>query len=167
MAKATLYAHFSSKDELILAYLGRADVAWQGKLRAAADAAGPDPRDQLSGLFDALRDACMRPGYRGCAFINTAAEAAPGGPVHAATVAHKLAVRAWVTELARLAAATDPAALARALTVLLDGALAATALEPHAELAEQTRQAASTLIDAACPARETAGGRPPTLNPAT
>ena len=35
VAKATLYAHFPTKDDLVLAYLARADSAWQGKLRAA------------------------------------------------------------------------------------------------------------------------------------
>ena len=59
-----------------------------------------DPADQLVGLFDALGTACRREGYRGCAFINAAAEACPGTPVHDRTVAHKQAVLAWVRELA-------------------------------------------------------------------
>ncbi len=100
VAKATFYRHFPSKDELVLAYLDRVDAGWRDALRTAAEAAGPAPRDQLIGLFDALGSACRRDGYHGCAFINTAAESEPGGPVHARTVAHKRAVRAWVRELA-------------------------------------------------------------------
>src|SRR5581483_7734271 len=129
-------------DDLILAYLAAADAAWRGKLLQAAEAAGPDPRDQLAGLFDALCQACTRDGFRGCAFLNTAAEAPPGTPVHDATVAHKAAVRDWVTALARRAAATDPHGLARALTILLDGALAAAALEPAADIPAQAARAA-------------------------
>ncbi|OLB75868.1 MAG: hypothetical protein AUI14_20125, partial [Actinobacteria bacterium 13_2_20CM_2_71_6] len=150
VAKATLYAHFPSKEDLVLAYLARSDEAWRGKLRAAADAAGPDPRDQLVGLFDALHEACVRDGFRGCPFINTAAESPPGSAVHGATVAHKQVVRAWVAQLATQAGATDPDGLARALTVILDGAMAAGALEPTPDLARQARQVASTLVDAAC-----------------
>lgn len=63
-------------------------------------------------MFDALRTTCRTDGYRGCAFINTAAEAAPGSDVHARTVAHKAAVRAWVRDLAAQARATHPDALA-------------------------------------------------------
>ena len=143
--------HFATKDELVLAWLGRADTAWQGKLRDAAAAAGDGPRDQLVGLFAALAQACVRNGYRGCSFINTAAESAPGTAVHGATVAHKRSVRAWVTALARQAGAADPAALALSLTTLLDGALAVTALEPRPDIVEQASRAARTLVEAACP----------------
>ena len=74
VAKATFYKHFGAKDDLVLAYLDRVDEIWTGQLRAAAQAAGPDPADQLVGLFDALGTACRREGYRGCAFINAVAE---------------------------------------------------------------------------------------------
>jgi AcrR family transcriptional regulator len=150
VAKATFYAHFRSKDELVLAYLGRSDEVWRDALRRAADAAGPDPRARLVGLFDALRQACARAGFRGCPFINTAAESRPGSVVHDATVAHKRVVRAWVTELATEAAAADPAGLGAALTVLLDGGLAVTALEGAMPTVDRVRAAAAALVDAAC-----------------
>ena len=108
VAKATFYKHFPAKDELVVAYLDKVDVIWTGQLREAAEAAGPAPADQLVGLFDALGTACRREGYRGCAFINAAAEAAPGTPVHQRTVAHKRAVLAWLRELATRAGADDP-----------------------------------------------------------
>jgi AcrR family transcriptional regulator len=152
VAKATLYAHFRAKDDLVVAYLARADDAWRGKLADAAAAAGPRPRDRLVGLFDALTATCAEDGFRGCAFVNTAAEYEPGSVAFAATVAHKRAVRAWVRELAVQAGASNPDALAGALTVLLDGALTAAALEPRAEgavLAGNARDAARVLVDAA------------------
>ena len=73
-----------------------------------------------------------------------------GGVVNAATVAHKQAVRQWVADLAARAGAAQPQALARALTVLLDGGLSAGALEPSPDVAVQARDAARTLVDAAC-----------------
>jgi AcrR family transcriptional regulator len=149
VAKATLYAHFRAKDDLVLAYLERSDEAWRGALRAAAEAAGDDARDQLVGLFDALAAACARDGFRGCPFINTAAESEPGTVVHEATVAHKRAVRAWVRELAVRAGAGDPDGLARRLTVLLDGGLTAAALEPDGDAVDAARAAARALVEAA------------------
>ena len=77
MAKATFYKHFPAKDQLVLAYLDKVDGVWSGQLRAAAEAAGEAADDQLVGLFDALVTACRRDGYRGCAFINAAAESCP------------------------------------------------------------------------------------------
>lgn len=149
VAKATFYKHFPAKDELVLAYLEKVDGIWTGQLRAAAEAAGPDPADQLVGLFDALGTACRRDGYRGCAFINAAAEAAPGTPVHERTVAHKQAVLAWLRDLTARAGADDPDSLARSLALLLDGGLADGALAADPEAPRAAQQAARALIAAA------------------
>lgn len=149
VAKATLYKHFPSKDDLVVAYLDRVDEVWTAQLHAAAEAAGPDPADQLVGLFDALSNACRRDGYRGCAFINAAAESVAGGPVHRRTVTHKASVRDWVRQLATEAGARDPEELAGALTLLLDGGLAAGALDGDPSAAARAASSARVLVDAA------------------
>ncbi|MEU0842257.1 helix-turn-helix domain-containing protein [Streptomyces sp. NPDC005962] len=153
VAKATLYSHFRCKEDLVLAYLRTSDTFWRGALTGAAKAAGPDPRDQLTGLFDALSAATLRDGFRGCAFTRTAGETEPGSAAHTATAEHKRTVRAWLTELARAAGADDPAQLALRISLLVDGAMAAAALEPRPEIAEAARNAARALIAEACPAR--------------
>jgi AcrR family transcriptional regulator len=149
VAKATFYRHFPAKDDLILAYLDRVDAVWTSQLQAAAQAAGPDPGDQLVGLFDALATACRRPGYRGCAFLNAAAETTPGTPVHERTVAHKQNVLTWIQDLAQRAGAPDPDRLARALTLLLDGGLASGALDADPASPQTARAAAAVLVHAA------------------
>ena len=149
VAKATFYKHFPAKDELVVAYLDRVDEVWSGQLHAAAEAAGPHPGDRLVGLFDALGSACRRDGYRGCAFINAAAESAPGTPVHDRTVAHKNDVLAWVRGLAVEAGVAAPAGLARSLTLLLDGGLASGALDADPDAAARAKQAAALLVAAA------------------
>jgi len=150
VAKATLYKHFPRKDDLVLAYLDKVDQAWFGALRAAARAAGDDPREQLVGMFDALSSACRRDGYHGCAFINTAAESVSGSDVHARTVEHKNLVLAWVTDLARRAGAGRPGQLARQLTLLLDGGLAAGVLDADPATPVAAKAAARVIVDAAC-----------------
>ncbi|WP_395659804.1 TetR/AcrR family transcriptional regulator [Nocardioides sp.] len=146
VAKATFYKHFPSKDDLVLAYLDRVDGIWSGQLHAAAEAAGTDPADQLVGLFDALGTACRRDGYRGCAFINAAAEAAPGTPVHERTVAHKQAVLSWLRDLATRADVDDPDRLARSLALLLDGGLADGALAADPAAPRAAQDAARVLV---------------------
>ena len=148
VAKATFDKWFPAKDDLLLAYLARVDRVWSGQLHDAAAAAGPDPADQLIGLFGALGTACRRDGYRGCAFLNAAAESVPGTPVHDRTVAHKAAVLDWVTDLAADAGALDPRGLARSLTLLLDGGLASGALDADPEAADRAAESARVLVDA-------------------
>jgi AcrR family transcriptional regulator len=148
VAKATFYKHFPSKDDLVVAYLDKVDGIWSGQLKDAAKAAGPDPANQLVGMFDALANACRRPGYRGCAFINAAAESQPGSPVHDRTVAHKTAVLTWVRDLADQADMGDPGSLARALTLLLDGGLASGSLDADPEAPIVAKASARALVNA-------------------
>lgn len=149
VAKATFYKHFRSKDDLVLAYLDRVDAIWTEQLRTAATAAGPDPADQLVGMFDALRTACRRDGYRGCAFINAAAETAAGTPIHDRTVTHKQSVLRWVHDLATQAGAADPDRLARSLTLLLDGGLSDGAVTGDVTTSEVAASSARLLVRAA------------------
>ena len=157
VAKATFYKYFPAKDDLILAYLEKVDGVWTGQLHAAAEAAGPDPADRLVGLFDALASACRRDGYRGCAFINAAAESASGTRVHGRTVAHKEHIRAWIRDLAVQAGAPDPDQLARSLTLVLDGGLASGVLDADPAAATAARQTAAQIVSASL-------GTPPTPN---
>ena len=148
VAKATFYKYFPAKDDLMLAYLEKVDGVWTGQLHAAAEAAGEDPAEQLVGLFDALTAACRRDGYRGCAFINAAAESAAGTRVHDRTVAHKRQIRAWIRDLAARAGAGDPDQLARSLTLVLDGGLASGVLDGDPAAAAAAGTTAAQLVAA-------------------
>jgi hypothetical protein len=101
-------------------------------------------------MFDALVSACRREGFHGCAFINAAAETNAGSEIHARTVEHKAVVRAWVVDLAQRAGARDPQMLARQITLLVDGGLAAGVLDADPAAAEAAKQAAGALVDEAC-----------------
>jgi AcrR family transcriptional regulator len=151
IAKATLYAHFPSKEDLVLAYLDQVNAAWRGQLERAAAAAGDDPRQRLVGVFGALTEACKNKDFHSCAFINVAAETESGTRVRAAVVAHKRGVRRWLQDLATAAAAPDPPQLARSLSLLIDGCLASGRTGSSAQLAAAAKSAAAVLVDAACP----------------
>ncbi|QSB06358.1 TetR/AcrR family transcriptional regulator [Natronoglycomyces albus] len=153
VAKATLYKHFASKDDLVLAYLDQVDQQWFDALHAAARSAGEAPRDQLLGMFDAVVDACSVEGFHGCAFINTAIESVPGSVVHTRAVEHKDQVRGWATDLAKRAGAADAEELARQLMVLMNGVLAGGGLDGDVRDSYVAKSAAEALIAGALPAR--------------
>src|SRR4029079_14445377 len=90
VTKTTFYNHFESKDELILAVLDARDEreisTWLATMRARG---GDDPRAQLRTLFDILDEWFATEAYRGCMFLNAAAQfPAPGDPIHQAAGRH-------------------------------------------------------------------------------
>src|SRR3954471_1305237 len=70
VAKATFYHHFPSKDDLVCAYL-REQI---GAVRRHAVPRGETPEEKIVAVFEAIGEVTCRPGFRGCAFINAAAE---------------------------------------------------------------------------------------------
>ncbi|MCF2540863.1 MULTISPECIES: TetR/AcrR family transcriptional regulator [Streptomyces] len=148
VAKSTLYAHFRTKDDLIAAYLRRTDESWMGRLQTAAEAAGPDPAEQVVGLFDALLASFDRHGFFGCPFISAAVETELDSKAHAATVAHTRRRQEWLTGLARAAGAAEPAALAAHLGLLIDGALASGRLLQDREAVDAAKTSARAAVAA-------------------
>jgi AcrR family transcriptional regulator len=148
VAKMTLYAHFPSKDDLIAAYLERANERFWHWLDAAV-AGVDDPRAKLVSMFDAVGKLANDPQCLGCTFQGTAAEFPdPDHPGHRVALAHKQAVLARLGTLAREADLRDPEALADQLLLLMDGAwVAARMFGPHNPSA-QVAAAATALIQA-------------------
>ena len=79
VAKMTLYRHFRSKDELVLAFLRERESVWTvGWLQAEVEARSDDPRQRLLVIFDVLDDWFRRGDFEGCSFINLMLEAGVG-----------------------------------------------------------------------------------------
>lgn len=125
VAKTTLYDHFSSKDDLITAYLEAQDeVFWQNVEQILSQ--HPDnPRQQLIALFESFEAMVTSPESLGCPFISAASEFPElDQPGHQVALAHKQKVRLRLQELAQAAGAKEPQLLADQLLLLLDGAFA-------------------------------------------
>ncbi|MEM9381492.1 MAG: helix-turn-helix domain-containing protein [Planctomycetota bacterium] len=148
VAKATLYKHFRSKDDLVLAALRRLDETGRRDLaRAVASAAG-DP----AGRFVATADVIATVADHGCTFCLAAQEFPdPDHPVHAAAREHKRLVRVWLAELAAAADAVDPVDVASRAQLVLDGLYAAAALGPEdgARARAAARRSLELLLDEA------------------
>lgn len=121
VAKMTLYRHFASKDELLVAYLQEANEQFWGWFESAASQS-EDGRQQLLAVFTALEGWLANPQCFGCPFINAGGEFSdPNHPVHKAALAHKQAVRERLRSMAEAARAHAPDVLADQLLLLMDG----------------------------------------------
>jgi AcrR family transcriptional regulator len=120
--KNLLYREFSSKDELVAAYLERCRSNWWSMVTDGIAAAGDDPVDQLMAVVRTVAAEVDVPDYRGCPFHNTHAEFPdPDHPAHRMLVEHLTAVRALLQDLAVRAGAPDPVVLADRIMLILDG----------------------------------------------
>lgn len=147
VAKMTLYKHFGSKDELVLAALRRRDQRWRAWFERAVAQRAADPRGRLLAVFDVLEDWFARPDFNGCMFIKAAAEYGDrGGPIRAAAVEHQRLVLAVLRRLAGAAGAARPARLARELLLLVEGAIVVTQMNGPVGAGRQAKRAAGALV---------------------
>ncbi|GAA5787470.1 TetR/AcrR family transcriptional regulator [Chitiniphilus shinanonensis] len=120
--KMSLYRQFSSKDELLRQYLKRREAMFWGYFDGSVGQHPDDAAAALRQYFSDVTARATRDGYRGCPFVNVAAEYPE--PDHFArrfVAEHKRQLLARLTALAAAAGARDPAALARALALLIEG----------------------------------------------
>ena len=147
VAKKTLYHHFRSKDELIIAALRLRDERFRNDFMKRVAASTDAPGEALLVIFDVLAGLAKRKEFFGCAFINASAEYGDrASPIHALAAEHKRLVQAYVRELAEGAGVRDPERLARQLCLLMDGAIVTAQVSGDADAARRAREAAEILI---------------------
>lgn len=146
VAKRTLYKHFATKDELVLAVLTELAARREAAINAAIDAA-ETPVDAILAVFRLALDARQRPGFRGCAAINAALEtAAPETAVHQFSREFKQRLRQRLADLARTAKLQKPDQLGWQLLLLWDGALVEAYIQQSAVPITAALAAAETLL---------------------
>jgi AcrR family transcriptional regulator len=146
VAKGSLYYSFTGKDELVHEYLTHRHGKWAERVTAGIEA-HTDPRARILAVYDVLGTLFTQPDYRGCAFMNATAEAAPDSvEAQAATT-----FRAWVhklfLDLATDGDTDDPKQLAETLVLLYDGAVATAQMDKAPEAARTARRTAELVLD--------------------
>jgi AcrR family transcriptional regulator len=151
VAPMTLYRQFESKDGLVAATLEHWGMQWLQLLADALDRRGDDPRSRFDGLWDTLEDWVAADGFRGSFIANGATElrSEPDHPAQAVIAAHRRALRQLLEDLAKAAGAYDSAVLAAQLQVLIDGAIAAAAIDRDPAAARGARELARAAVSAA------------------
>ena len=153
VAKKTLYNHFRSKDELIVAALHKRDEDFQAKMRTAIARLAPqqqgDPRIAcVLAFFDGLDEWFRSEAFNGCTFINASAEYPRADcPIHRACEAHKRLVLETLAGMLEELDLDDVQLVARHLALLADGAIVNAQTAGDLEAAQVAKAVARQLLE--------------------
>jgi AcrR family transcriptional regulator len=151
VAKATLYRHFPSKDQLVLAFLERREQCWTREfVEAQARQRGTTPEEQLLAIFDVFDEWFRRDDFEACSFINVLLEMGSQHPAGDACVHHLENIRSVVRHLAAEAGIRDTDAFARSWHILMKGSIVSAA-EGDTEAAQRAKAMARQLIEHSVP----------------
>ncbi|MCP1676338.1 AcrR family transcriptional regulator [Natronocella acetinitrilica] len=149
VAKMTLYKHFKSKENLVLAAADRINQRLREEFEAAVEREGLTARERLLRIFEFMEEWGRREDFCGCPSINLAVQYPEADhPVHCAAADHKRARIASITELARQAGAPRPESLGEQLVLLIEGATVMVQVTGDRSLIRRAGEAARTLIEA-------------------
>ncbi len=124
ISRMTIYNHFKSKDELILAALRRRDEIFRTKMMQFVDAKKRSPISRLLAVFDYHENWFTGKDFCGCMFINASAEFSdPASAPRLVAAEHKRSVVRYLVDLAKQAGLADPQAVADQLNILIEGSI--------------------------------------------
>ena len=149
VAKMSLYNHFSSKDELLLAVLQHREEMVSRFFASAIQQYVDDGLDRLSAFFSALKAWFESKGFRGCAFINAVVELADARhPASKFSIHHKELFHKMIGEIMTETYGPKAAAFVPAVALLVEGAIVTAVMEGNSNAAEVARETALTLLPA-------------------
>ncbi len=148
VAKMSMYRHFRSKDDLIVAVLERRRERWtEGWVQVETALRATDPAERLLAIFDVFDGWFREQTFEGCTFINVLLEVTDrDSPVHVASRDHLHVIREFVRGLAEAAGVRDPDQFARQWHILMKGSIVA-AGEGDVEAARAARQVGALLLE--------------------
>lgn len=147
VSKTSMYKHFRTKEELILAVLRLRDQNFRNWFVRRIEDLANTPADQLIAAFDALGEWFREDNFRGCMFIKAGAEFQEADhPIHVQAAEHKRLLLDYLTDLANKAGAREPEKLACQLLLLKEGAIVTAVLLRSCDPAQDAREAAQVLL---------------------
>ena len=147
VAKMTLYKHFRSKEELILAVLEKRSQLFRESFSCFLQAKKRTPDQQLLGVFEWLISWIKSKEFRGCFFQKAMAEYQEvQDPIHQAALAHKAAFHGEIRRLVAEAGLPRAKALADQLALVVEGAIVNSHAIGSSTPALHAKAAAAALI---------------------
>jgi len=148
ISKTSMYKHFRTKDDLILAVLRLRDEQFRNWLYRRMEELADTPRGQLIAMFDALEEWFDEAGYKGCMFIKASSEFLDAeSPIRKQSADHKRMLEVHITSLVKDAGFENYEVIARQLLLLKEGAIVTAHLGHTATPAEDAKVAAGRLLE--------------------
>ncbi len=151
VTKRTLYYHFTSKDDLVAAYLHGRDQPNLALFQQWFAGTEGGLAEKTRGIFTNLARSARHPKWKGCGFLRTTAELAnmPGHPAVTVGAAHKKRIEGWLHEVFETEGIRCGLPLARQVMLLMDGSFAIALLHRDPSYMEDAGEAAYSLVKAA------------------
>lgn len=150
ISKTSMYKHFRTKEDLILATLKLRDQRFRESFVRTTEQLASDPEGQILATFDALEAWFQDPKFKSCMFIKASSEYQdPSHPIHKESADHKRLLHEYLEKLAKEAGLKAPRAVAAQLQLLQEGAIVLAHLHGGSESAKDAKTAARTILDAA------------------
>ena len=147
VAKTSLYRHFGTKDDLVVAFLQRMDEEFWKTWDEVSQQHPDDGRAELKAQLEWIGERVNQPDYRGCPQLNIAAEYPElGHPARKFAKEHKREMRRRLKNIAEKLKSADPDQLAGQLAVLFNGAFVSTPMYELGEATTLLQRAAEALI---------------------
>lgn len=148
VAKMSLYNHFPSKDDLILAVLQYREEKFGSMFGTWMDRHLTKGMNRLEAFFAALKDWFDSPDFRGCMFINARVELADAKHLGSEfSACHKVRFHEMLQVIISDFAGPKTAdSVAPAIALLVEGAIVTALMTQTSQAAEVARDAALTLV---------------------
>ncbi|MBL4837275.1 MAG: TetR/AcrR family transcriptional regulator [Kordiimonadaceae bacterium] len=147
VSKKTLYNHFRSKDELILAALQLYDGRFRNNFMKDVEALGATPQARLLAIFDAAETWFNSQNFFGCMFVNVVGEYSdPTLPMRAISRNFKQMIHRYILELCEKSDAKNPEILADEMALLFEGAIVTAQISGTAAGAKTAKAIAKQLL---------------------
>lgn len=147
VSKTSMYKHFRTKEDLIVAALRLRDENFRTWFFQRIGEMADTPAKCIIASFDALKEWFEEDGFRGCMFIKAGAEYQDADhPIHMLAAEHKKLLLEHFTAVAEQAGARDAEKLASQIVLLQEGAIVSAVLLKNCDPAEHAKDAAKDLL---------------------
>jgi AcrR family transcriptional regulator len=148
ITKKTLYHHFKSKEELILAALRHYDERFRNDFMRSVEAKTENPTGRLLAVFDVVEDWFNEKNFSGCLFVGAMGEfPEEDTPIRNICQESKNLTQRYIKNLVEKAGMVKAGQLSGQLFLLIEGAITMAQVNNSSFCASQAKEAAQVLIE--------------------
>jgi AcrR family transcriptional regulator len=154
MSKKTMYKHFRSKNELILAVLQKQNTQLLDNLSDFINTTAHTPLTRLQAVFVFINNWIQSDDFYGCMFTSAVSEfPEENSPIREVSKQFKYTLNDFIFELCEHAKLNHPRLLAEELTMLIDGATVIAQVRPEKRASDAFIRSANNLIHVYTPVK--------------